>query len=141
MTSTSIDHPQAILIVDDEPLVRLELRGVVEQCGYTAMEASSTAEALTLLDSDAEVVAGLITDISMPGSRSGIILANHVGFVWPHIDIIVVSGARRPMAGELPPKAEFLPKPTLPTRLLAAIQRLRKRSEIPASFNQNGQVT
>jgi CheY-like chemotaxis protein len=137
MTPTPTDYRQAILIVDDEPLVRLQLCDVVEQCGYEAMEASSAAEALAVLDREADVVAGLITDISMPGSRNGIVLANHVGFVWPHIDIIVVSGARRPILGQLPPKAEFLPKPVPPNRLLTAIKALngRKGSKVPTTPN------
>jgi CheY-like chemotaxis protein len=86
----------AILIVDDEPLARMEMGEVVRRCGFQAWEAAKT--------------------------RSGIVLANHVHFMWPHIAIVVISAARRPMDGELPEHVSFLPKPIPPTALVSALQ-------------------
>jgi CheY-like chemotaxis protein len=121
---TIANHPprNVFLIVDDEPLARMELAQIVRDCGYEAKEASNTAEALSILEADSESLMGLITDINMPGTRSGVVLANHVRCMWPHIQIIVVSAARAPLNGELPERVEFLNKPVAQRRLVSAIQ-------------------
>jgi CheY-like chemotaxis protein len=112
---------KTFLIVEDEPLVRMELGDIVRDCGFEAWEAANTAEALAILETGGETFTGLITDINMPGSRSGVVLANHVRCMWPHINIIVVSAARAPLEGELPAEVRFLPKPIPATRLVTAI--------------------
>ena len=125
MSTITLDTPRkAFLIVDDEPLLRLELGDIVRDCGFEAREAANTAEALAMLETDASKVIGLITDINMPGTRSGIVLANHVGCLWPHINIIVISAVRRPLQGELPFPAKYLAKPVPPTKLVSAINEL-----------------
>ena len=116
------DAKAAFLIVDDEPLARMDLAALVRDCGFEVVEAANTADALALLERKAESFGGLVTDINMPGNRSGIVLANHVRFIWPHINIIVVSAARTPMDGELPEHVSFLAKPVRADMLLAAIE-------------------
>ncbi len=111
----------AILIVDDEPLARMELRELVRKCGFQAWEAANTAEALSVLNFSADHFTGLITDINMPGTRSGVVLANHVRCLWPHIAIIVISAARQPMDGELPERVSFLAKPVPPGMLVSTL--------------------
>jgi CheY-like chemotaxis protein len=124
MTSLQDPSPnsKAILIVDDEPLARMEMGEIVRQCGFEAWEAANTAEALSMLEQAADHFTCLITDINMPGTRSGVVLANHVRFMWPHIAIVVISVARRPMNGELPEHVSFLPKPVPPSKLVSALQ-------------------
>jgi len=129
MNSSALPAPRpAFLIVDDEPLARMELAERVRVCGFDVIEAGNTADALALLDAGGEGFAVLVTDINMPGNRSGVVLANHVRFIWPHICIIVVSAARRPMDGELPEHVAFLPKPIDPEALLAAISAFPLRT-------------
>lgn len=112
---------KSFLIVDDEPMVRFEIADVVRDCGYEAWEAGSTAEALGILEKAGDSFAGLITDVNMPGSRNGMVLANHVKRIWPHIRIIVVSAGRKPITGELPDKTRFIPKPWDQGQLSSAI--------------------
>ena len=64
----------------------------------------------------------LVTDIQMPGSMDGIALARHVGERWPHIKIVVISGAVTPLPGVLPPAAQFIAKP-IDHRIVARILR------------------
>jgi CheY-like chemotaxis protein len=100
----------------------MEIGEVLRQCGYQAWEAANTAEALSMLEHAADHFIGLITEINMPGVRNGVVLANHVRFMWPHISIVVASAAREPMEGELPPHVSFLSKPFPPGKLIAALQ-------------------
>ncbi len=119
--STRVDRPRSFLVVDDEPLVRLDMAELIREHGFEAWEAGSTAEALGILERSGDAFVGLITDVNMPGTRSGVVLANHVRVIWPHIRIIVVSGGRKPFAGELPDDTAFIHKPWRPEQIVMAL--------------------
>jgi CheY-like chemotaxis protein len=59
-----------ILVVDDEPLVRIPAAEVLRDAGFDAIEASNTAEALHLFGNGVKFRA-IITDVEMPGSEDG----------------------------------------------------------------------
>ncbi len=112
---------RTFLIVDDEPIVRMEIVELVRENGFDAIEAGSTAEALSMLQQAGDAFFGLITDVNMPGTRNGMVLANHVRTVWPHIRVIVVSGGRKPFSGELPDNTAFIAKPWRPEQIVMAL--------------------
>lgn len=101
--------PHRVLVVEDEPLVRMLAVDVVEEAGFEAVEASNADEALDLLDKMPDIRL-LFTDIDMPGSMDGLRLAAAVRDRWPPVYIIVVSGKQRPSDAELP-DGIFFPKP------------------------------
>ena len=111
------------LVADDELLVRMETGSLLEDAGYTVIEAANAADALALVRSTGDVVR-LITDIDMPGGMDGLGLARTVAERWPEIDIVVVSGLVRPKAGDMPRGASFLAKP------LTSLSILRKTREL-----------
>ena len=80
-----------VLIVEDEPLVRLGAVQAIEDAGFEVIEAANADEAIRILEnrSDIRVV---FTDIHMPGSIDGLKLAHAVRDRWPPIKIIVTSG-------------------------------------------------
>ncbi len=112
---------RSFLIVDDDPLIRMELADLVREHGFDAWEAGTTSEALGILERAGDAFLGLITDVNMPGTRNGMVLANHVRVIWPHIRIIVVSGGRRPFSGELPDNTAFIAKPWRPEQIVLAL--------------------
>lgn len=120
MTNRS-EARKSFLIVDDEPLIRMDMAALIREHGFDVWEASNTAEALSILERAGSAFAGLITDVNMPGSRNGMVLANHVRSVWPHIRIIVVSAGRKPIQGELPDNTPFIPKPWSPDQVVMAV--------------------
>jgi PAS domain S-box-containing protein len=61
---------QVVLVVDDEPLVRMLVVDVLQELGYTAIEAGDGRSGLKLLQSAARVDL-LITDIGLPGGLNG----------------------------------------------------------------------
>ena len=63
-----------VLIVEDEPLLRMLAVEVVEEAGFVAIEARDADEAVVLLESRADITL-LFTDINMPGSMDGLKLA------------------------------------------------------------------
>ena len=99
-----------VLVVEDEPLLRMAAIDLVEEAGFVAIEAGDADDAVRILETrhDIHIV---FTDIDMPGSMDGLRLAAAVRAKWPPISIIVVSGHRKPEAGDLPPGSVFFPKP------------------------------
>lgn len=99
-----------ILIVEDEPLIRMSAVDLVEDAGYRALEASNAEEALQQLNATSDI--GIVfTDIDMPGTMDGVDLANIVSMTWPTIGIVVVSGYRRATMKQMPKGGLFFSKP------------------------------
>lgn len=99
-----------ILIVEDEPLVRMVAVDLVEEAGFEAIEASDADEAILFLENIPDIRI-LMTDIDMPGSMDGLKLAAAVRDRWPPIKIVVVSGKQRPHASDMPEHSLFFAKP------------------------------
>lgn len=86
---SDVVHP-ALLIVDDEELVRELLRRILAQGGYKhVMTASSIAEARRLMET--ETVDLILTDMQMPGG-SGLELLTYVHETWPHVATLMITG-------------------------------------------------
>src|SRR6516165_9001478 len=111
-----------VLVVDDEPLVRILTVQVLEEAGFRVEEAGSSEEALSRLDGH-QIVA-LVTDIDMPGSLDGRELAWRVRALCPAAAILVISGVAMPRSDDLPPNAGFLTKPFDPKRLVRELRKL-----------------
>jgi CheY-like chemotaxis protein len=100
-----------VLIVEDEPFLRMAGATMVEDAGFEPIEASNADEAIHMLESRDDIQL-ILTDIDMPnGTLNGLMLAAAVRRRWPPIAIIVVSGQRIPTAEELPEGTPFYAKP------------------------------
>jgi two-component system, response regulator PdtaR len=108
-----------VLIVEDDPLLRMLALEVVEEAGFVTLEAGNADEAVALLESRLDISL-LFTDVEMPGSMDGLKLAHAVRDRWPPIKILVVSGKVRP--SELPSNSCFVRKPY---RTAALVEELR----------------
>ena len=80
-----------IMVVEDEPLIRLGMVMAIEDAGYEVIEAANADEAVRKLER-ADGVKLVMTDVDMPGSMDGIKLAHFVRGRWPPIQLIVLSG-------------------------------------------------
>ena len=122
--STSRNPPvPVVLIVEDEPLLRVLAVEAVEEAGFVALEAANADEAVLLLESRPDIRL-LFTDINMPGSMDGLKLAHAVRNRWPPIKILVVSGAVAPKPSELPLNCGFLGKPYEAAAMVAELRSL-----------------
>jgi CheY-like chemotaxis protein len=101
----------AILVVEDEPLLRLMAVDIVQDAGFEALAATTADEALAILEARADDVRLVFTDIQMPGSMDGLGLAHAVRDRWPPVELIVTSGHCHIEANELPVRGRFIPKP------------------------------
>ena len=112
--------PKMVLVVEDEPLVRMVAAETLAEAGYLILEAGTGEEAMQIITSGAPLSA-VVTDIEMPGAVDGLELAKVIERRWPQIAVVIVSGRQLPPPHELPLKAVFLPKPYSPERLVAVL--------------------
>jgi len=102
---------RAILVVEDELLLRLMAVDIVEDAGFEALAAATADEALAILEARADDVRLVFTDIQMPGSMDGLGLAHAVRDRWPPVALIVTSGRCSIGANDLPDRGRFIAKP------------------------------
>ena len=91
-------------------LLRMRAVEMVEDAGFTSVEAVDADQAIAILESRSDI-ALLFTDIQMPGSMDGLRLAHAVRKRWPPIKIILVSGQLKLADLELPADSRFFGKP------------------------------
>jgi CheY-like chemotaxis protein len=115
-----------VLLVEDEPLVRLTQVDILKEAEFWVVEAQDADEAFELLKTRPEINA-VLTDVDMPGSMDGFEFARLVRQGWPEVGVLVISGKTGPGPGDLPPNATFLHKPIMPDNLIAALQDVMAR--------------
>ncbi|BAU92462.1 response regulator receiver protein [Methylorubrum populi] len=109
-----------VLVVEDEPLLRMLATDILEDEGLTVLAAATAEEALSILESRGDITV-LFTDINMPGKMDGLTLASHVAQRWPHIRLVVTSGRQGFTNDQLPDDGQFVQKPYRPRQLVCAI--------------------
>lgn len=82
----------SILVVEDEPIIRMTLTDHLETVGFNVTETGSGDRAMELIKAGTEIDL-IVTDVQMPGWTDGIALALWVRKNHPQIKVIIVSGA------------------------------------------------
>ncbi len=88
-------HGETVLVVDDEPIVRMLVAEVLEELGYTAMEAADGAAGLQVLRSDVRIDL-LVTDVGLPGGMNGRQVADAARVAGPASRCCSSPATRRP---------------------------------------------
>jgi CheY-like chemotaxis protein len=109
-----------VLVVEDEPIVRLDAIDSLTHAGFRVIDAANADEAIAILESRRDIRV-VVTDIQMPGSMDGLKLAATIGDRWPPIALIVTSGRIFIQQQDLPEHGRFLPKPYSSNGLIEAI--------------------
>jgi two-component system, response regulator PdtaR len=113
-----------VLLVEDEPLVRMTAADELDEAGFQVLEAKNADEALALLEDHSAEVQVLFTDVDMPGSMDGMALAERVYQRWPHVLLLISSGHARPHPDEIPDHGRFVPKPYRSANLVRHITEM-----------------
>jgi len=86
-----LTNSKAVLVVEDEPIIRFDTACTLEAAGFKVVEAEDADEALEQIRHNPDI--GLIiTDINMPGQMDGLDLARRVRELWPRIRVVIASG-------------------------------------------------
>nr|WP_166177252.1 response regulator [Altererythrobacter segetis] len=86
-----MDEVPPILVVEDEPLIRLVLTEALNDGGYTVLEAENGPAALELIDG-LEQLRGLVTDVRMGPGSNGWEVAQHAREKFAGLAVIYVTG-------------------------------------------------
>jgi CheY-like chemotaxis protein len=116
-----MDEVPPILVVVDEPLVRLVIVEALQEGGYTVLEATQGLAALTEIDRS-ENLRGLVTDIRMGATPSGWEVAQHAREKFPTVAVVFVTGdsiSEWPANGV--PRSAVLQKPFASAELVTAL--------------------
>jgi two-component system, response regulator PdtaR len=133
MQRSGQDKPLVVLVVEDEMIVRLSATDILQDAGYHVIEARDGVEAIAILELRDDVAA-LFTDVGLP-NMNGVMLARIVSERWPHVGIVVTSGAIP--AGvklELPAGARFIQKPYTQAIILQEIEAVLPRVSGPVAL-------
>jgi two-component system cell cycle sensor histidine kinase/response regulator CckA len=117
---------ETILLVEDDPSVRMLTRIVFENKGYKVLEADCGPAALKVWESSRGAVDLLFTDLVMPEGIGGHALAAELQAHKPGLKVIFTSGYSADIAGrelELKTGQNFIQKPASPTALLEIVRR------------------
>ncbi len=82
---------ETILLVEDEPAVRMLTHKLLERSGYTVLEAASGVEALRVAELNYAEIDLLLTDVVMPG-MSGRELADRLVGTCPELRVLFMTG-------------------------------------------------
>jgi CheY-like chemotaxis protein len=115
-----------VLVVDDEPSVRLLVTEILEDLGYSAIEAADSTAGLTVLRSDARIDL-LISDVGLPGGLNGRQMADAAREGRPDLKVLFITGYAENAAisnGQLEPGMHIVTKPFAMDHLAARIQSI-----------------
>jgi signal transduction histidine kinase/CheY-like chemotaxis protein len=104
---------ETVLVVDDEPTVRMLVAEVLQELGYTAIEVADGSAGLQVLRSDQRIDL-LITDVGLPGAINGRQVADGARAVRPDLKVLFITGYAENAVvgnGHLEPGMQVLAKP------------------------------
>jgi two-component system, cell cycle sensor histidine kinase and response regulator CckA len=116
---------ETILLVEDDPSLRLSIRTALTQLGYRILEAPTGVKALEVWNQNHDQIGLLLTDLVMPDGMNGKDLAQRLRQENPKLRVIYMSGYSAEVAGKDFPLEEgvnFLTKPFQITKLADAIR-------------------
>ena len=123
---TRAEQGETVLVVDDEPSVRMLVTDVLADLGYRALEASDSATGLKILQSG-ERIDLLVTDVGLPGGMNGRQMADAGRVTRPGLKVLFITGyAENAVLGNgyLVPGMQVLTKPFVLDALIARIREL-----------------
>ncbi len=120
------EQGETVLVVDDEPTVRMLVTDILEDLGYTAIEASDSAAGLKVLQSDVRIDL-LVTDVGLPGGMNGRQMADAARVGRPDLKVLFITGYAENSIlgnGHLAPGMAVLTKPFAVENMAARIRSM-----------------
>jgi signal transduction histidine kinase len=85
------EHAETVLVVDDEPTIRMLLADVLRELGHTSIEASDGVSGLKILETEARIDL-LISDVGLPGGINGRQMADAARRTRPSLKVLFITG-------------------------------------------------
>lgn len=120
-------HP--VLIIEDEPVLRIEATDMVERAGFEAVEATDVDDAIRILETRADIRIVYI-DLDLPRGVKGIEIAATIRDRWPPIEIILTAASYAKADLDLPVRSEFYAKPIQHREIISAMHRMAEHTSL-----------
>ncbi|MCG5249633.1 response regulator [Methylorubrum extorquens] len=108
-------------MIEDEPVLRIEISDMLEDEGFEVVEATNVENAIHILETRPDIRI-VYMDLDMPNGVDGVKIAAAIRDRWPPIEIVLtasrIDGARL----LLPVRAKFFPKPVNRARVMEAVR-------------------
>ncbi len=117
---------ETVLVIDDEPTVRMLMKDVLSEAGYRVLEAQDGPSGLRYLQTQ-QPLDLLITDVGLPGGMNGRQVADAARVNRPGLKVLFVTGFAETAVlgnGHLPPGMEVITKPFLVADLAAKVSEI-----------------
>jgi CheY-like chemotaxis protein len=122
---TALQSSAIVLVVEDEPLIRMAVKTDLEEAGFAVLEAETGDEAIDLLHNRISQIAAVVTDIRMPGRNSGWDVGRRARELNPTVTVVYVTGdSAESWSAQGVPDSQVLQKPFASAQLITAITML-----------------
>lgn len=122
-----------VLVVEDEPLIWMELEDALRDGGYSPVLSATGEDAVSRLEGANEMRA-LVTDVNLGAGMPGWDVARHARELFPDMPVVyVTSVSREEWSAQGVPKSILIQKPFAPAQLITAISQLLNETESGAA--------
>ena len=111
-----------MLVVEDEPILRMSAVDMIEESGFATVEAADATEAIRILEQRTDIRI-VFTDIDMPRGLDGMKMAALIRDRWPPIHIVLTSGAVLASDVTMPARSVFFAKPYNENDVVATLRK------------------
>jgi CheY-like chemotaxis protein len=115
----------SILVVEDEPLILMDIEAALEEAGFAVTGMTSSESALTAFGAEPDTFKALVTDIRLGSGKSGWELAREIRAKKPALPIIYISGdSAEHWPSEGVPNSLMISKPFFMPQITTALASL-----------------
>ncbi|MET3667005.1 PAS domain S-box-containing protein [Caulobacter sp. 1776] len=121
---------KTVLVVDDEPTVRMLVVDALADLGYACLEAQDGASGLRILQSNTDIDL-LLTDVGLPGGLNGRQVADAARTLRPALKVLFITGYAENAVlnhGHIEPGMEVLTKPFAVADLAGRVDRMLREA-------------
>jgi len=118
-------NDQAVLLVEDEAILLLDLQVGLEEAGFAVVSAKNAVEALAQFDRDPAAIKALVTDIRLGSGPSGWGVSRHLRETVPAIPVVYMSGdSAKDWHAQGVPGSIMIQKPFVLAQVITALSTL-----------------
>lgn len=122
--------PLVVLLVEDEPLIQMDVEAALSDAGFAVISASNAAEATALFEDRAGEIRAVLTDIRLGRGRTGWDIGRYVREAVATMPVVYMSGdSASDWAAQGVPNSIMIAKPFVFPQIITAISTLLNQAD------------